>query len=82
MVRWGGEEFLILTPEVELDGALQLAEKLRKAVDEYIFETANHITISLSVAQKNKKEKTEEFIKRIDDLLYESKYSGRNKISS
>ena len=82
LIRWGGEEFLIITPEVELSGALKLAEKLRKAVDEYTFETAHHITISLSVAQKEKKEKTEEFIKRIDDLLYDSKHTGRNKISS
>mgnify|MGYP000642048025 CR=1 FL=1 len=81
LVRWGGEEFLILVPEVELSGALKLAEKLRKAVDEYTFETASHITISLSVAQKDEQENTENFIKRIDDLLYESKHTGRNKIS-
>jgi len=82
LIRWGGEEFLIITPEVELSGALQIAEKLRKAVEEYTFEIANHITISLSVAQIEEQETTEEFLKRIDDLLYESKNTGRNKTSS
>lgn len=82
LIRWGGEEFLIITPEVELNSAFKLAEKLRKAVEEFTFETVTHITISLSVAQKEEIETTEEFIKRIDDLLYNSKHTGRNKVSS
>lgn len=81
LIRWGGEEFLIITPEVNLDGALKLAEKLRKAVDTHNFEIVKNITISLSVAQKEENETTEEFLKRIDDLLYYSKNSGRNKVS-
>jgi len=82
LIRWGGEEFLIITPEVELGGAIKLAQKLRKLVDEYKFETVDHITISLSVAQKEEKEDTADFLKRVDDLLYVSKNTGRNKVSS
>lgn len=81
IVRWGGEEFLILTPEVDLDGALQLSEKLRVLIEETKFKTVGHITISLSAAQKNHEESTVSFLKRLDDLLYDSKNSGRNKTS-
>ena len=81
LIRWGGEEFFIITPEVDLDSAVQLAEKLRKVVETHEFETVKNITISLSVGEKEESETTEDFIKRIDDLLYDSKNLGRNKTS-
>ena len=81
LIRWGGEEFFIITPEVDLDSAVQLAEKLRKVVETHEFETVKNITISLSVGEKEESETTEDFIKRIDDLLYDSKKLGRNKTS-
>ena len=81
LIRWGGEEFLVITPEIDLKNALQLAEKIRRVVDETTFETIGHITISLAVAQKSVTENNEDFLKRVDDLLYNSKNSGRNKIS-
>lgn len=82
MVRWGGEEFFIITPEVDLVETLKLAEKLRVLIDKTVFKTVGHITISLSVAQKKHEESTGDYLMRLDDLLYESKSSGRNKISS
>lgn len=82
LIRWGGEEFLILAPELDLTAALKLAEKVRSLVESTLFSTVGHITVSLSVAQKNYEETDRSFLKRLDDLLYESKRSGRNKISS
>lgn len=81
LIRWGGEEFLIIAPEIDLTGALKLAEKLRVLIDEHVFNTVGHITISLSVVEKNDDELIESFLKRLDDLLYHSKKSGRNKTS-
>ena len=81
LIRWGGEEFFILTPEVDLASSLKLAEKIRLLIEETVFNSVGHITISLSVAQKNNEESMESFLKRLDDLLYDSKKSGRNKIS-
>ena len=81
LVRWGGEEFFIITPEVDLVEALKLAEKLRVLIDKTVFKTVGHITISLSVAEKKYEESTGDYLMRLDDLLYESKSSGRNKIS-
>ncbi|MBU3013174.1 GGDEF domain-containing protein [Poseidonibacter lekithochrous] len=81
LIRWGGEEFLILAPETDLDNALKLAEKLRLLIDKNVFKTVGHMTISLSVVQKNDEDLTENILKRLDDLLYNSKNSGKNKTS-
>ena len=81
LVRWGGEEFLILTPEVDLEGAVKLAEKLRVMIEKSVFKTVGQITVSFSVAQKQEDESTLAFLKRLDDLLYISKSTGRNKTS-
>ena len=81
LVRWGGEEFFVITPEIDLHSAVRLAEKLRILIAETEFDKVGHITISLSVAQKNDDESKDEFLKRLDDLLYHSKNTGRNKTS-
>ncbi len=81
LIRWGGEEFLIITPDIDLNGASILAEKLRKVIEETNFETIGNMTVSLAVAQKLEAENSEEFLKRVDDLLYNSKNTGRNKVS-
>ncbi|WP_281951151.1 GGDEF domain-containing protein [Nitrosophilus kaiyonis] len=81
--RWGGEEFIILTPETDILGAKKLAEKLRKAVENFEFDTVKYVTISLGVAQYNKKidKDIDSLIKRADDALYRSKESGRNMVT-
>lgn len=81
LVRWGGEEFLVITPETSFENALILAENLRVLVAKTQFEQVENLTISLSVAQKLEQESTEDFLKKIDDLLYDSKKNGRNMIS-
>lgn len=81
LVRWGGEEFFVITPEIDLHSAVSLSEKLRILIDETVFDKVGHLTISLSVAQKNNNESKDEFLKRLDDLLYHSKNTGRNKTS-
>ena len=81
LIRWGGEEFIILTPEIDLDAAVKLAEKLRILIEKNEFIAVGSITISLSVVQKNDDELLENLLKRLDNLLYDSKRSGRNKTS-
>ncbi len=50
-------------------------------MEKSFFDEVGQITISLSVAQKNDNENGEAFLKRVDDLLYYAKNSGRNKVS-
>ena len=78
--RWGGEEFVILAPETNVEGAKKLAEKLRQAVETYKFPTVGKVTISLGVAQLEPDEKPEDFIVRADMALYKAKEGGRNRV--
>ncbi len=78
--RWGGEEFMILAAETELEGGHQLAEKIRRAISEYDFEEVGHVTSSFGVAQYHTDETSEVFLKRVDDALYQAKQNGRNQV--
>ncbi|BAF69750.1 GGDEF domain-containing protein [Nitratiruptor sp. SB155-2] len=78
-IRWGGEEFLILTPETDEKQAFAMAEKLRKAVESHTFPEVGKVTISLGVASVDPNESIDQAIKKADNALYGSKLGGRNK---
>lgn len=83
--RWGGEEFLLLLPETELDGAVALAEKLRIQVEEevQVFKSQKiYITLSLGVACMEKGQEVDNCIKKADLRLYSAKERGRNIVVS
>jgi diguanylate cyclase (GGDEF)-like protein len=73
VVRWGGEEFLIVCLDSDLDAAQQLANKLRLT----IAELPDTITCSFGVAALVE-ETFQSLLKRADDALYKAKTSGRN----
>lgn len=78
--RWGGEEFLIICPETNRQGAKIFAEKIRKDLQAVSFVSDTTITISGGVAEYELKEDSEKLVKRADDNLYKAKLSGRNRI--
>lgn len=83
VARWGGEEFIILLPETEVEGAAVLAEKLREAVADNMFEFDNQrlrITMTLGLAEYRKGESLDSCIARADTALYHGKECGRNKV--
>ncbi len=84
--RYGGEEVALVFRETPRDGAVTVAEKFRAAIEThpFIFEGAViPVTISLGVAELGGETKTpQQLIKAADDKLYESKRSGRNRVSS
>lgn len=79
--RYGGEEFIILTPETDLKGALIHAERLRKDIESYDFQTVGHITSSFGVAEFDvEKDKANDVLSRADKALYMAKECGRNRV--
>jgi two-component system cell cycle response regulator len=82
--RVGGEEFALLAP-VPLAGAVGRAETVRRAIERHalpIGEKVIRVTVSLGVAELAPGEAQTAFYQRADELLYQSKKSGRNKVSS
>lgn len=81
LARFGGEEFIVLLPFQEGENAVIVAEKLRQAVEDVLFEEAGlSITASFGVAVYRKGEHREELLKRADEGMYQAKKSGRNKV--
>jgi len=82
LIRYGGEEFLIIAPETGIEDANILAERIRQEVEgaEFVFEEKPlKVTISLGVAEYSNPLKIEEFIKIADSALYKAKQNGRNR---
>lgn len=82
VARWGGEEFVLLLPDSELDEAIKVAQLLRKVIDEETFESVGNITCSFGVAVLEENEDAEHLLNRADELLYEAKANGRNRVVS
>ncbi|WP_166668745.1 diguanylate cyclase [Thiohalophilus thiocyanatoxydans] len=78
--RWGGEEFIVLLPETDLDGARQTAETLRQTIADTRFPTVGQVTASLGVSTYQPGETLDSLIKRADDALYQAKKAGRNRV--
>ena len=82
--RYGGEEFVILCPETDLEHARQKAERLRLAVNNLKLENLNNnrITASFGVAQLESGDSLESLFHRADNALYQAKETGRNRVCS
>lgn len=84
--RYGGEEFAVLLPHTKLDGALVLAERLRKCVAADPIAFGNQsipVTISIGVAELHPDTPNyEQLIQDADTALYKSKEGGRNRVTA
>jgi diguanylate cyclase (GGDEF)-like protein len=84
LARWGGEEFLILLPNTDLQGALAIANKLKDAIsaDPIGHPVGVNVSVTGGVALINHNDTFETLFKRADDALYQGKQNGRNQICS
>jgi diguanylate cyclase (GGDEF)-like protein len=80
LARWGGEEFIILTPGSDGEMAYQATEKLRNAIEQVGFDEIGTVTCSFGVAQYVYGDTAETLISRADDALYRAKLNGRNQV--
>ena len=78
--RWGGEEFVVLFSNTDIERAADLAERLRRAVENNNCGEAGKITISIGVAKYQRTETILTFINRADEKMYEAKKAGKNRV--
>lgn len=83
LCRWGGEEFLMLLPDTDLDAARVLADRIRKAVAGEVFEYEGNVfklTMTFGVSSFSEGLTVKELIKMADQALYKGKALGRNTV--
>ncbi len=78
--RWGGEEFLIISTETDIDGGLSLAEKLRSRIESADLGETGHRTASFGVTAFGEGDDIGTIIGRADAGLYAAKHGGRNRV--
>jgi diguanylate cyclase (GGDEF)-like protein len=81
--RWGGEEFLCLLPEADINTALKVAERMRSMIvnKNFVWEGLSiPISMTFGVTIANTGDTMERVINRADQALYKGKESGRNKV--
>jgi len=77
--RWGGEEFIIITPETSNSQASLVAEKICQNFRDTKFDVIGSITVSVGLASYDEEESVVDWIKRADLALYQAKQTGRCK---
>lgn len=78
--RYGGDEFIILFPDTNIDTATCVLERIRRHVEKTIFTKVNHVTISIGVHEKRFFETLDDAIVYADTALYQAKTQGKNKV--
>ena len=79
--RWGGEEFIILLKACSKEDACNFAQNLRSNIEDAIFPNEIKITCSFGVTATLPDDSIKTFLKRVDELLYQSKRNGRNQVT-
>ncbi|MBP3490536.1 diguanylate cyclase [bacterium] len=80
--RMGGEEFNVILPGVDSNGAMIAAERIRKALEEEKLDTIDHVTASIGVATfLEHSDNIEEILELTDQAMYQSKRNGRNQVT-
>ena len=78
--RWGGEEFLIICPEIDKNSLLKLSENLRTSIEEHAFPVINSKTSSFGITIYQQGDEPKDVISRADKALYIAKGNGRNQV--
>ncbi len=76
--RWGGDEFLVILPNINRAKAYQIAEKIRKRISQTSFAKEQKLTSSLAVTEYQVGDTPNTIFKRVDNLLYRAKNNGKN----
>lgn len=81
--RWGGDEFAILLPNTTSDDAFLVAEKIRKSIAVIPYEQLSvSISASFGITQLAITDSQNDFLRKADNALYDSKLGGKNKVTA
>ncbi len=78
--RWGGEEFVILFIDANIEIAKIISEKLKDNIQKLEHKTAGNITVSFGITQFKEGDTMDSIFQRCDEALYVAKENGRNRI--
>ncbi len=78
--RWGGEEFFVILPCITDEEAMDIAEDIRKRVEDHVFPEVGHLTISIGVITVKGDTNGKDVFMSVDKALYDAKEGGRNRI--
>lgn len=84
MARFGGDEFVVLLPDVDEGEILQIGEKIMLFVEKLRFDNIKeglNVTVSLGATLYHLRETPEQMMKRADHILYTAKSAGRNQLA-
>ena len=81
--RYGGEEFVILLPELKLPESMLVAERLRNDIEAASLTGSPecNLTVSIGVAEHDGEESPDSLLHRVDQAMYRAKFSGRNQVA-
>jgi diguanylate cyclase (GGDEF)-like protein len=80
LARWGGDEFVLLLPNTQLQGAVQLMERIKASVEDDSFVAKTLITWSCGVVEMQQRDGFHNMLRVADSLMYEGKHRGKNLI--
>lgn len=84
LVRYGGEEFIMILPEISIENTLLVSERLRQMIEEQRFmfgAQALQITSSFGISSFSSRKSAADMVREADEMLYHSKNTGRNRVS-
>lgn len=84
LVRWGGDEFVLLLPGVDLSSAIGIAERIRNQMASRPLDGADgpvEMSVSIGVGSLTEDEEIEDLVRRISALMYEAKSAGKNRVA-
>ncbi|MBT2969839.1 MAG: diguanylate cyclase [Candidatus Thiodiazotropha sp. (ex Ctena orbiculata)] len=79
LARWGGEEFMIIAPDIDQSDLLSMIESLRSSIENIEHEGVGRVTASFGASIITHNDNIQSLLKRVDMALYRSKHSGRNR---
>ena len=81
--RYGGDEFSLILPRVDLTGAMLAASRIRQKLGEHLYDyqgVSFYITVSSGIGEHRAEESSAEFVRKVDQALYRAKAKGKNRV--